>query len=222
MDERSEQQNSVVTVVLADDHTLFRQGLRELLSLDPSLRVVGEGATGDDAVDLAKALRPDVLLLDVQMPGPGAKAIIEILGRACPDTKIIVLTMHDSPKIVRDLLESGAAAYLMKNIAREELVAAVRSVSRSGDNVVLSVPRETVHSMERLREQGALLSARELEVLRLVAMALSNAQIAARLHISSGTVKRHLTNIYGKLNAVSRVDAIKKATEANLIGGIQP
>ncbi|MET9630350.1 response regulator transcription factor [Lentzea sp. NPDC006480] len=210
-----------VRIVLADDHTLFREGLRELLSTDPDFDVVGEGSSGDEAIALAERHRPDVVLLDVEMPGPGAKAVILALRATMPDLNVIVLTMHDSPGVVRDLLQSGAAAYLVKNIARDQLVAAVRSVSRNRENVVLSIPRETMDALEPPAERPSPLSARELDVLRLVAKAMSNAQIAAALFISEGTVKRHLTNIYGKLDAVSRVDAIKKAAAADLITGLE-
>lgn len=209
-----------VTIVVADDHTLFRQGLRELLSTDPEFSVTGEAAHGDEVVALVQRHRPDVLLLDVEMPGPGAKAVIERVRRTSPGTAVVVLTMHDAPALVRDLLDYGAAAYLVKSIARDELITAIRSVSRTRDNVLLSIPRATMESLERQQEQRTLLSDRELELLRLVAAAMSNAQIASRLFISEGTVKRHLTNIYGKLGAVSRVDAIKKAVQARLIEGL--
>jgi DNA-binding NarL/FixJ family response regulator len=212
---------SRVTIVLSDDHTLFREGLRELLSTDPDFEVVGEGATGDDALALVRRHRPDILLLDVEMPGLDTKAVITELVRTNPETAVIILTMHDAPAILRDLLESGAIAYLVKSIAREELIAAVRSVSRTRENVLLSVPRKTMASLERQQEQHTLLSEREFEVLQLVATAMSNAQIATRLFISEGTVKRHLTNVYAKLGAVSRVDAIKKAVRAKLIKGLE-
>jgi DNA-binding NarL/FixJ family response regulator len=114
------------------------------------------------------------------------------------------------------LIECGAAAYLMKSITREELISTVRSVNGSPGNIILSVPRETIESFEQ-QERSGLLSGRELEVLGLVSRAMSNAQIATRLHLSEGTVKRHLTNIYGKLGAVSRVDAINKAVAARMI-----
>jgi DNA-binding NarL/FixJ family response regulator len=213
----SEPTGPPVTIALVDDHTLFRQGLRELLCTDPELAVVGEGRTGDDAVALVRRYRPDVLLLDVKMPGLDAKSVIGELRRSQPRTAIIVLTMHDAPTIVRELLDCGAAAYLVKTIAREELIAAVRSVARSAENVLLSVPRTTMESLDRTAEQPPLLSARELEVIALVARAMSNAQVATRLFISEGTVKRHLTNIYAKLGAVSRVDAIQKAVRSGLI-----
>jgi DNA-binding NarL/FixJ family response regulator len=206
-----------VRVIVVDDHTLFRQGLRELLSTDPHFTVVAEGASGPEAVALAGEHRPDVILLDVEMPGAGAKATIKQLRRAAPYTRIVVLTMHDDSALVHELLEGGASAYLVKTIVREELIAAVRSVSRSQSNVLLSVSRETIEGLDRHRPEGGRLSARELDVLRLLAQAMSNAQIGARLFITEGTVKRHLTNIYAKLGAVSRVDAIRKATAARLL-----
>lgn len=208
------------TVVIADDHTLFRQGVRELLSTDPEIRVVGEAATGAQAVALVGRAKPDVLLLDVQMPGPGALEVIRQANELSPRTAVVVLTMLESPGIVTELLEGGAAAYLVKSIGREELQATVRSVSRNQHNVLLSVPRATMESLKGAREQRAVLSEREREVLELVAAALSNAQIATRLHISEGTVKRHLTNIYAKLKANSRVDALNKAVEAGVIRAI--
>lgn len=209
-----------VTVAVADDHTLFRQGIQELLASDPGLNILGEASTGDQAIALVQATDPDVLLLDVQMPGPGAKSTIKQLKQHCPRTAVVILTMHDSPTVVSDLLDCGADAYLVKSIGREELVATVHSLGRSQQNVVLSVPKATMRSLDHVREQQALLSKRELQVLELVATAMSNAQIATRLFISEGTVKRHLTNVYAKLKATSRVDAIKKATNAGVLPGI--
>jgi DNA-binding NarL/FixJ family response regulator len=213
-----------ITVALADDHTLFRAGVHEMLSIDPRLRVVGEAAHGQGAVALCVQHQPDVLLLDVEMPGPGAAEVLRQLRRLCPRTQVIVLTMHDDPDMVHELLNCGAAGYLVKTISRAELVAAVESAVGEPATVRLSVSRQT---FERLDRQGhgirkGPLTGRELEVLRLTAEALSNAQIASRLHITEATVKRHLTNIYGKLNAVSRVDAVRKASAARLIGNGRP
>ncbi|WP_328822483.1 response regulator transcription factor [Micromonospora rubida] len=205
-------------VVVADDHTLFRDGLRELLETDPGCAVVGEAATSDEALALVAHLHPDVLLLDVEMPGPGTAVVIDRVRRDFPRTRVIVLTMHESAAIVQDLLARGAYAFLVKNIAAEELIAAVHSVGRGRNNVLLSVSRETIGDLESHRETApALVSQRELDVLRLVAQAYSNGQIASRLGITEGTVKRHLTNAYAKLDAVSRVDAIRKAVAARLL-----
>ncbi|WJK35270.1 response regulator transcription factor [Solwaraspora sp. WMMA2065] len=208
-----------IRVCLADDHTLMRDGIREMLCTDAGFTVVGEASTGPEAVAVCVRLRPDVLLLDVEMPGLGAAAVVRQIGRAAPQTRVVVVTMHDDPDLVSELLAAGAVAYLLKTILRDELVAAVRSVVRRPvQNVLLAVSRATVERLDRQRPRTTPpLTERELEVLRLTAEALSNAQIAGRLCITEATVKRHLTNIYAKLHAVSRVDAIRKATAARLI-----
>jgi DNA-binding NarL/FixJ family response regulator len=128
---------------------------------------------------------------------------------------VVVLTMHDEPRLVRSLLGAGARAYVVKSATREELLATVRMVERDPDRVVLSVSRDTLERLEG-RDEG-LLSARELEVLTLVATGSSNAGIAAQLHISEGTVKRHLTNAYAKLGVASRIDAVNRALSTGLV-----
>jgi DNA-binding NarL/FixJ family response regulator len=205
-----------VTIVLVDDHTLFRQGTRALLHTDPDLEVVGEGESGDEVLELVQRHRPKIVLMDVQMSGLRPEVAIPRVTRLSPESAVIILTMHVGSPVVRELIECGAAAYLMKTITREELISAIHAVNGGSGNITLSVPRETIKAFEQ-RERSALLSERELEVLGLVSSAMSNAQIATRLHLSEGTVKRHLTNIYGKLGAVSRVDAIKKAAAAEMI-----
>lgn len=211
-------------IVLADDHTLFRAGVREILGTVGGLTVVGEASNGDDAVRLALEHRPDVILLDVEMPGLPAAGVIRRIRRECPATRVVVLSMHDDPGVVHELLESGAAAYLSKTSLRIELVAAVHSVCERADAVVLALPRRTVEALDSpsLAPRHNPLTDREVDVLTLVAQALSSNQIASRLHITEATVKRHLTNIYAKLGAVSRVDAIRKGVAARLIDGSGP
>jgi DNA-binding NarL/FixJ family response regulator len=205
-----------VRLVVVDDHTLFRQGMIEMLSSAGDFEVVADGANGPEAVRLARAHQPDVLLLDVEMPGPGAKVTIGEVRAVAPQTRIAILSMYGEAGLVRELLEAGAAAYLVKTIVRDQLIAAVRSIARSGGDVLMSVPRATLEGFDPSRK-AALLSPRELEVLQLIALARSNAQVASELFITEGTVKRHLTNIYAKLGAVSRVDAIRKARAARII-----
>lgn len=205
-----------ISVVVVDDHTLFREGLAELLASEPSFHVVGQGGDSADALSLVDRHRPDAVLVDVEMPGPGPRATVRRLSQRHPETRVIVLTMHDQPELVLQLLDHGAAAYLVKTISRLELIAAVRSVVTSRGKVVLSVSRGTISQLNQ-PPQDTVLSTRELEVLQLLALAMSNAQIGRQLLITEGTVKRHLTNIYAKLGAVSRVDAIRKATAAHLI-----
>jgi DNA-binding NarL/FixJ family response regulator len=208
-----------ISVVLVDDHTLFREGVAELLTSEETLHVVAQGSDGVEALALVTEHRPDVVLVDVEMPGPGARATVSRLRQEHPNTRVIVLTMHDKPELIRELLDQGASAFLVKTITCLELIAAVRSVATSQGNVLLSVSRSTVNQLDNSSPSTAL-STRELEVLRLAALAMSNAQIGKRLFITEGTVKRHLTNIYTKLGATSRVDAIRKATAARLIPSI--
>jgi DNA-binding NarL/FixJ family response regulator len=155
----------------------------------------------------------------VEMPGPGAPSVIREVTQSCPGVRVIVLTMHDDADIVQSLLSCGARAYLLKSILRDELITAIHSVARRPDAVLVSVSRQSIEFMDGSRQarSESPLTERESQVLRLLAEAFSNARIAAELNITEATVKRHLTNIYAKLNAVSRVDAIRKATQAKLI-----
>jgi DNA-binding NarL/FixJ family response regulator len=204
-----------IKVLLVDDHALFREGVAEIFDAEEGMEVVGVAANGQEAVELTAEVKPDVVLLDVEMPMMGAEQAIRRILCTSPSSKILVLSMYDEPRLVRKLLMLGAHGYLVKNATREELVAAVRTVHRVEDRVVLSVSRSTAHRLEG--SEQSVLSSRELEVLLLVARAMSNSQVASRLHISEGTVKRHLTNIYAKLGVCSRADAAKKALTSGLL-----
>ncbi|HTZ43048.1 MAG TPA: response regulator transcription factor [Jatrophihabitans sp.] len=204
-----------IRLVVADDHTLFRQGLVEMVTAHGDFEVVAQAATGPEAVSLAGRHRPDIVLLDVEMPGRGAGATVAELARLHPEVKTVILTMHEDAGLLRELLESGAAGYLVKTIDRLELLAGLRATFR-GDTVTLSMSRDTLQQLYGRRPADTVLSQRELEVLRLATQALTNSQIASRLYIAEATVKRHLTSIYAKLGAVSRVDAIRKA----IAGGV--
>ncbi|MGW5116987.1 response regulator [Streptomyces noursei] len=202
-------------VVIADDHTLFREGIVEICDNENDLDVVGQAGHGEVAVALVRRTGPDVVLLDVEMPGPGAEETLTQMLRVPEPPRVAILTMHDDARMVSRLLAIGAQAYISKSSTREELLAAIRAVRGDSDRVVLSVAKETVSRLER-PAQGPL-SARELEVLGLVARGLSNAQVAGELYISEGTVKRHLTNIYLKLEVRSRMSAINKAMAMRLL-----
>lgn len=203
-----------ITIVLVDDHALIRDGLREILETQPDMVVVGEAGTSSAAVDVVTALRPRIVLLDVEIPGDDVIDTVRTLRRCAPTTEIVVLSMYDGPYLVQRLLALGIAGYLLKSVNRSELVAAIRSASAGQDHVTLAVSRRSLSSSP---DPGVTLSQREVDVLSLAACAMSNAQIAARLYLTEATVKRHLSNIFGKLRAVSRIDAVNKAVAASLI-----
>jgi len=198
-----------IRVVLADDHKMFREGVREMLATDEGIEVVGEAENGEEAVALAKRLHPDVMLLDVEMPVMGAQGAMDrLFGELSPPPRVVVVTMHDDPRLVRDLLARGASAYLTKSASLQELLSAVRSAAAGTGGDALVVPHEV---LDRLGDEADILSDRELEVLLQAARGMSNRQIAGSLHLSEATVKRHLANIYPKLGVVSRTEAVRVA-----------
>ena len=205
-----------IRVVLADDHTMFRQGLKEMLATDEDIEVVGEAENGAEAVDLARENSPDVVILDVEMPVMGAREAMDHLLGLSPPPRIVVVTMHDDPRLVRELLGRGASAYLVKSASLQELLTAVHTAAAASpaephdENVVMVVPREAFDRAERATEEGGL-STRELEILLLVARGLSNRQISTTLHVAEATVKRHLANLYPKMDVSSRGEATSKA-----------
>lgn len=204
----------VLRILLVDDHTLFRQGLAELLAVEKDLEIIGQAGDSVGAVELVARQRPDTVLLDVEMPHHPVSVTIDGIHRASPETRVLILTMHDDPLLLQEVLAAGAHGLLVKTATRDELVGAIRAVGHHG-KTVLSVSYSTV--AELATTPRSPLSPRELDVLKLASRALSNAQIATALYIAQGTVKRHLTNIYAKLGAVSRLDAVNKAVAAHLI-----
>lgn len=208
-----------VGVVLVDDHALFRAGLAELLKTVPGHVVLGQGASGDEAVALAREHRPDVVMLDVEMPGPGVSSTIFGILRESPRTRVVVLTVHDDPDILRQVFDAGAAGFLAKSAGCAELVAAIDSTRREQDGFLLSASRATSSAVVRARTTPAEspLTAQEGRVLELLAQGRPNRQIAVELFISETTVKRHLTNIYRKLAATSRLQAVARATQIGLL-----
>jgi len=201
-------------VLIVDDHLLVREGLRRILQSQDDLEVVDEAGDSAAAVAAAARERPDVVLLDVEIPGDEAAVTVRKLRHASPQSRVIILSMHEGPRLVQELLDAGIRGYLLKSIHWQELVLAIRTVHADPDRVLLGV---SGHSLRNARQGPGggpqALSAREREILGLVGEALSNGQIASRLSLTEATVKRHLRNVFVKLGAVSRIDAVNKATE---------
>jgi DNA-binding NarL/FixJ family response regulator len=195
-----------VRVLLADDHAMFRQGVSEMLSTDEDIEVVGEAENGEEAVALAERLRPDVVLLDVEMPVMGARRAMEIMLGNSPVPRVIIVTMHDDPRLVREFIGLGASAYLVKSATIEELHTAVHTAAAGPAGNVI-IPPETLGNPA----EADGVSGRELEVLLMVARGMSNQQIAVSLHLSEATIKRHLANIYPKMGVTSRGEAVRMA-----------
>ena len=207
--------DGVIRLLIADDHPVVRDGLSGMFAPEPGFEVLGEAADGAEAVRLAQALEPDVILMDLRMPGmDGLAAITELHRRAVP-SRVLVLTTYDTDSYVLPAIEAGATGYLLKDAPRDELLRAVRAAALG--QAVLS-PSVATRLMTRVRTPGAEpLSQRELEVLELVASGTTNREAAARLFISEATVKSHLLNIYGKLGVSDRAAAVAEAFKRGLL-----
>jgi DNA-binding NarL/FixJ family response regulator len=206
-----------IRIMVADDHTLLRDALCTLLGSEPDFEIVAQAGTGTATVQLAAEHRPDVLLLDIEMPESNPPETVGRLLAQDPALRIIVLSMHDEQQLVHRLLTLGVRGYLNKGTERQVLVSAIRQSVLEGQTVTLSVSPGSLRARAEESDDPSMLSVREREVLALVAEALSNRQIAVRLGITEGTVKRHLRNIFTKLDAVSRIDAVNRAMERELI-----
>lgn len=200
-----------IRVLLADDHALVREGMAELLSLNEDIEIVGQAESGEKAVALARRSKPDVVILDVEMPTMGAQAALEYLLKISPQPKVIIVSVLAEPSLVRRLIGLGASAYLVKNASMRNLLDTVRSVahSQSRDNVIVSVPRESLREEQRTPELN--LSRRQMEILRLTASGMRNKEIAEELDLAETTIKRHLADIYKKMEVGSRGEATRKA-----------
>ena len=215
-----------IRVLLVDDQQLMREGLRVLLDLIPDIRVVGEAGDGAEAVEQAQQMQPDVVLMDVRMPQLDGVAATRHLREACPEIKVIILTTFDDDEYVFEGLRAGAAGYLLKDVPSEQLVDAIRAAARGEAFIQPSVARKVVAEFARLTEREHYrheqplvepLSARELEVLALVAEGLSNREIGDHLFITPGTVKNHVSNVLAKLSVRDRTQAILRAQEMGLL-----
>ncbi len=213
-----------VRIVLADDERMVRTALRVILDAEPGLEVVGEAATGAEAVSVVRAARPDVVLMDVRMPEvDGIRATERILAGMAEPPRIVVVTTFENDSYVYDALRAGAAGFLLKRVAAEELVGAVRLVARSDSLLYPAAVRGLAAEHARRGPAAAppwaaRLTEREAEVLRLVATGLTNAEIAARMGVGPATVKTHVAAVLAKLDARDRTQAVILAYESGFVG----
>jgi DNA-binding NarL/FixJ family response regulator len=213
---------TAIRVLLADDHPLFRSGMRALLTAADGVLLVGEAGTGDEAVRLAAARQPDVVLMDLNMPGIGGIEATRRIVAAGPHIAVVVLTMYDDEDSVFDAIRAGARGYLLKGARRDEILRAVRAVA-AGDAIFgPAIARRLVAYFSRPAPEARLafpeLTEREREILDLVARGLSNADITARLVLSPKTVRNHVSNVFAKLQVRDRAEAIVRAREAGMGG----
>ena len=201
-----------IRVLLADDHVIIRSGVAQILNEQPDIQVVAEAADGAAAVALYRKERPDVALLDLQMPKLDGVHVVEQIRKEFPDAVLVMLTTFDTDDDIDRALTAGAKAYLLKDVSTADLVACVRTVHQGGTWVSPAVASKLVARMTRVQ-----LTLRELAVLRSVAAGKSNREIGEALNISEGTVKIHLGHLFEKLGVDSRTQAVAKAVERGLI-----
>lgn len=215
-----------IRVVLVDDQELFREALGTLLGAEPTVEVVGQAADGAAALETALKLRPDVILMDLRMPGMNGVEATQRICKALPNTRVLVLTTFEEDEEVFAALQAGAAGYLLKASPAAKLIEAISSVAKGHSILQPSVTAKLLQEYNRLasreqrREEQPLvepLSSRELSVLACLSEGLSNKEIATKLGITEGTVKNHMTNVLGKLGVMDRTQAALRARELGLI-----
>jgi DNA-binding NarL/FixJ family response regulator len=212
-----------IKILIADDHAVLRSGLRLLLNAQPDFEVVGEASTGEETVERAMSLQPDVLLLDIAMPDLNGLEAARRIRQQAPDLRILVLTMYDDEAYLRQFLEMGAAGYVLKKAADTELAAAIRAVHRGESFVYPSLMGRLIDSylkqpsLPATTEDNDGLSPREVDVLRLVALGYTNQQIADELCIGVSTVETHRTRIMEKLGLRGRAQLVRYALARGLV-----
>ncbi len=215
-----------IRVLLADDQALFLEGLETLLSIHKDIQVVGRASNGQEAVDLALELRPDVILMDMQMPVLDGIGATRRVKQSLSECRVIALTTFDDKEIIFNVLRAGAVGYLLKDVGSVQLADSIRRTARGESILDPSVAAKVVAEFSRVSSLVPAiqpetladpLSEREIEVLRLVTAGLSNREIAARLYISLGTAKSHVHNLCGQLGVRNRTEAVMRARELGLM-----
>jgi two-component system response regulator NreC len=209
----------MISTVVVDDHAVVRSGIKLLLEREADIEVIGEAGNAKDAIFRARALKPDVLLLDVVMPGESGIEVLPKLLKESPDTKILVLSMQDDPRYVREAFASGAHGYVLKEAADEEVVSAVREIAAGGRYVhpALGARLVAAEAEARAAAEADPLSEREREVLRLLALGHTNQEIAKMLYISVRTAETHRAHIMQKLGLATRAELVRYALTHGLL-----
>jgi two-component system, NarL family, response regulator NreC len=210
----------VIRVVLVDDHAVVRSGLHLLLDAQEDIEVVGEAGNAKDAIFRARALKPDVILLDVVMPGESGIEVLPKLLKESPETQVLVLSMQDDPSYVREAFAAGASGYVLKEAVDEEVVSAVREIASGGRYVhpALGARMIAAEAEERAAAEADPLSEREREILRLLALGHTNQEIAQQLYISVRTAESHRAHIMQKLRLSTRAELVRYALSHGLVG----
>jgi DNA-binding NarL/FixJ family response regulator len=211
----------MIRVLVADDHTLVRDGIRALLATAPDIELVGEAADGREAIEQARAVRPDVILLDIAMPGLGGLEAVPILRREVPEARLLILTQYEEPDYVRRFVRLGVAGYVLKKVAGAELISAIRAVHRGGLVLDPAIAREVLQDGPgagvTTEDPYDSLTERERQVLKLVAEGRSNKEVATFLDISIKTAMTHREHVLQKLNLHNRTDLTRFALRRGII-----
>lgn len=210
--------NEPIRILVADDHPVVRDGLVMMLGTQPDFAVVGEADNGALALDKARTLQPDILLLDLEMPGMDGLETLKHLRDNCPETKVLVFTAFDTDERIVGAVKAGVKGYLLKGVPREELFRAIRVINEGGSLLQPVIASKLIHHMTTQDNPSAeSLTEREEEVLRLMAQGKANKEIAAELVITERTVKFHVSSILGKLGADNRTEAVAIAAQRGLV-----
>ena len=208
-------------ILIVDDHGVLRAGLRALLSAEPDLEVLGEAGNGDEALSLAQSLNPDVVLLDLSMPGASGIHVARQLKQQQPHIRTLILTVHEDDTLVREAIRVGASGYIVKKAVETELIDAIKAVSRNELYVHPAMTRALIGGVapetEGVERAVDILTPRETEVLRFIAQGYTNKQIAELLSLSVRTVESHRSNLMGKLGMSTRVELVRYAKENKII-----
>ena len=217
-----------IRVLIADDHPIVRAGIRMLINAQPDMEVVGEAADGHEALRQAREANPDVLTLDLTMPGGGGLKTLEGFRQACPQTRVLVVTMHEDPAYLRAALAAGGSGYVVKSAADGELLTAIRALAQGRTFVSMKLTdsdadqvlgHQATSTQSPPRARASLLSPREQDVLKLVAQGYTNQEVGTRMHLSVKTIETYRARLMDKLGLHSRADLTRYALEMGLLSG---